>query len=166
MNALAESVVAKLTPEKRRARDAALIYAENRLSVWAKWAKDHRHVLGYPTISLLAKAMQMTKIGVIRGFAAPYADYGNHGDVVYPVNAEGTETRSVRPLSVGEVPAPIAEVDVIVARLPPDLHKVIVTDYFTYGPIEVRCKETPWKRARYSQLLESAKYSIFVALNG
>lgn len=154
-----------VTPEKRRARDSALIYAENRLSVWSKWAKDHRHVLGYPTISLLYKAMQMTKIGVIRGFAEPRANYDNHGEVIYPINADGTETRSMRPVAVGEVPEPIAEVDIIVARLPADLHRVVVADYFTYGPIEVRCKETPWRRARYSQLLESAKYAVFVALN-
>jgi hypothetical protein len=154
----------EFTPEKRRARDSALIYAENRLSPWAKWAKEHRQALGYPTISLLFKAMQSTKVGVMRGTATPFADYANHGEVVYPINADGHETRSLRPRTVGEVPEPFAEVDGVVAKLPRDLHTVIIADYFTYGPIEVRCKQTPWRRARYSQLLESAKYAVFVAL--
>lgn len=156
------SAMKYLGREKSRARDAALIYAENRLAPWAKWAKDHRQALGYPSVSLLFKAMRMTKVGIIRGRAEPEAD--EHGEITYPINANGHETRSMRPLTVGEVPEAIAEVDIVVAKLPKDLHTVIVADYFTYGPIEVRCKQTRWKRARYSQLLESAKYSVFAAL--
>jgi hypothetical protein len=156
-------VSVEMTPEKRKQRDSALIYAENRLAPWAKWAKEHRAAIGYPTISLLYKAMQMTKIGIIRGTVTPLAD--EHGNVHYPINADGHESRSMKPVAVGEVPEVIAEVDQVVAKLPKDLHTVIIADYFTYGPIEVRCKETPWKRARYSQLLECAKYSVFVALS-
>lgn len=157
-----DQTYAMMEPQKRTARDSALIYAENRLAPWAKWAKEHRQALGYPTISLLFKAMQMTKVGIIRGRAEPKAD--EHGEIDYPINADGHETRSMRPPTVGEAPEAIAEVDVVVAGLPKDLHAVIIADYFTYGPIEARCRATRWKRARYSQLLESAKYAVFVSL--
>jgi hypothetical protein len=148
--------------EPTKARAAALIYAENRLFPWAKWARENRAGLGYPTISLLYRAMQSSKVGIIRGTAYPRAD--EHGEVNYPINADGRETRSFRPPAVEEVPEAIVEVDEVVARLPPDLHKVIIADFFTYGPIEVRCKQTRWKRARYSQLLESAKYAVYMGL--
>lgn len=156
----------ELAPERTKARDSALIYAENRLAVWAKWAKDHRESIGYPTISTLYRAMATTKVGIVRG-SAPLPREVGEGDercVEYPINAEGSATRSLRPQTVGEIPEAIGEVDSVVAKLPKNLHKVIIADYFTYGPIEQRCKQTPWKRARYSQLLESAKYAVYVAL--
>jgi hypothetical protein len=155
--------VIPIPPEVRtKARDGALIYAENRLSAWAKWAKEHRESLGYPTISTLFRAMQVTKVGIMRGSAEPEAD--EHGQIHYPINADGHATRSMRPPSVGEIPEAIGEVDHIVAVLPRDLRLVLVADYFTYGAIEERCKRTRWRRARYSQLLEAAKYAVYVAL--
>lgn len=152
----------RLAGPQSAARDSALIYAESRLAPWAHWAKENRDNLGYPTISLLYKAMQVTKIGIIRGRAYPEAD--EHGDVHYPINAEGHETRSSRPVGIGEVPEVYAEVDRAVATVPPKPRQVLIADYFTYGPIEVRCKQTPYKLARYRQLLESAKYAVYVAL--
>lgn len=156
------TVITVRSPEKTKARAAALVYAENRLFPWAKWAKENRETLGHPTISLLYQAMRETKLGVIRGTALPMAD--EHGVVHYPINADGRATRSFRAPPVGEVPEEIVEVDSVVARLPTDLREVLMADFFTYGPIEVRCKRTRWKRARYSQLLESAKYAVFMGL--
>jgi len=148
--------------EPTKARAAALIYAENRLFPWARWARENREAIGLPTISLLYQAMQSSKIGVIRGSASPVAD--ENGIIHYPINADGRQTRSFRQTPVGEVPEAIVEVDMVVAKLPSDLHKVLIADFFTYGPIEVRCKQTPWRRARYSQLLESAKYAVYMGL--
>jgi hypothetical protein len=68
-------------------------------------------------------------------------------------------------VTVKDAPEAVMEVDAVVIKLPKDLHEVIVADYFTYGPIEVRAKKTRWKRARYCQLLECAKYSVFAALD-
>jgi hypothetical protein len=148
---------------RTHARDSALIYAENRLSPWARWAKEHRCALGYPTISLLYQAMQRTRVGVMRGSAAdPKVD--EDGNVEYPLNADGHETRSYRPVSVGEIPEAIREVDVAVAALPRDLRLVVVAEYFTYGPMEQRCRQTRWKLARFRQLLESAKFAVYMAL--
>ena len=106
------ATIVRLEPEKRRARDSALIYAENRLAPWAKWARENRETLGYPTISLLYKAMWRTKIGVIRGHAEPTAD--EHGVVHYPINADGRETRSFRPAAVDNPPEAIVEVSAVV----------------------------------------------------
>lgn len=139
----------------RRPRDAALIYAENRLHPWADWARENRAGLGYPTIALLYKAMRQKAVPLRERRLV------NHGKLT----ARGAETHSFLPQTIGEVPEAIMEVDTVVAALPHDLHAVIIADCFTYGPIEERCRRTPWKRARYSQLLEAAKYAIYTALS-
>jgi hypothetical protein len=133
-------------------RDSALLYAEGRLSCWARWARDNRDSLGFPTTSLLYKAMRQ-KSERIKAL--------NHGRIT----ARGTETVSFTPNYVPEAPEAIAETDRIVAQLPRDLNVVIIADYFTYGPIEVRAGATPWRRARYCQLLEAAKYAVYVSLD-
>jgi hypothetical protein len=155
-------VTVRMEGPRSAARDSALVYAESRLAPWAKWAQQHREQIGYPTISLLYKAMQVTKVGIIRGRAYPQAD--EHGQVEYPINADGHETRSLRPREIGDVPEAIAEVDTAVAKVPQRPRLVLIADYFTYGPIEERCKRTPYKRARYFQLLEVAKYAVYVQL--
>lgn len=144
-------------------RDTALVYAERRLSIWAQWARENRDQLGLPTISLLYKAMRRKAVR-IRSKATDITATPAEIEAV-PLTAYGVETRSSIPPTVGEVPEEIMEVDDVVANLRPDLYEVIIADYFTYGPIEVRCKQTKWRRARYLQLLESAKYCVFVALS-
>lgn len=156
------SLSVRLETPRSAARDAALVYAESRLAPWAKWAKEYREQLGCPTISLLYKAMRMSKVGVIHGRAYPVAD--DHGIVHYPINADGRATRSFRPPQIGEVPPAIMEVDEAVAVVPAKPREVLIADYFVYGPIEERCKRTPHRRTRYLELLESAKYSVYVAL--
>lgn len=139
----------------KRKRPAELTYVEARLHQWASWGRDHRHELGYPSISTLYKAMRekYTPIGLrLTNQAAA-------------LTARGKETVVFFEPRVGEVPEAVGEIEVIVNRLPGDLRLVIVTDCFTYGPIEVKAKKTPWRRARYSQLLEAAKYSIYAALD-
>lgn len=138
--------------DRPKKRDSALLYAEVRLHSWANWARENRGTLGFPTISLLYKAMK-SKSERIRTIS--------HGELT----AKGTQTPSFIPEPVRHVPEAVSEVDRVVATLPKDLHDVIIADYFTYGPIEVRAKATRWRRARYSQLLEAAKYSVFVALD-
>lgn len=149
------------TVERKRERSTAVLYAERRLSEWAKWAKQNRDGLGYPTISMLYRAMKerlepdrkRETIPALRPDELPRLP-----------TALGKETRSIVAPKV-EAPEAVMEVDKVVRKLPKDLHDVIIADYFTYGPIEVRAKKTKWKRARYSQLLECAKYSVFVALD-
>lgn len=148
-------------PKPNGPRAAALIFAENRLKPWADWARENRAGLGFPTISLLYKAMQMKWVEVKEKRAHVVApEHRGTGHLT----ARGKETRSMIPPTIGEVPEAIAEVDAVVAQLPPDLHEVIIADYFTYGSIEVRCKRTKWKRARFSQLLEAAKYCVYTGL--
>lgn len=148
--------------DKKRERSTAVLYAEKRLTEWAKWARENRGGLGYPTVSTLYKAMkerlEPTKPAWKMLIVLP--------DEQPPMlTAMGREKRCYMPPAVREAPEAILEVDAVVVRLPKDLHEVIVADYFTYGPIEVRAKKTKWKRARYSQLLECAKYSVWAALD-
>jgi hypothetical protein len=145
-------VNAVATETRRPGRDAGLIYAENRLRAWAKWARHNRETLGYPTISLLYTAMRMRLVSAARGEGGALTANGR-GTASHTPTADGGDECSI-----------FVAVDTVVAKLPKDLHDVIIADYFTYGPIEVRCKKTRWRRARYSQLLECAKYSVFAAL--
>lgn len=142
--------------DERRKRADELVYAERRLSAWAEWAKQHRDGLGYPSMSLLYRAMREKR--------GPVEAKKKAADEV-ALTARGTEMRVSVERKVGEIPDAVAEVDVVVSRLPHDLRVVICVDYFAYGPIEARAKKTRWKRARYSQLLESAKYAVYTALD-
>lgn len=142
----------------RRPRDTALLYAETRLGAWSKWAREFRAGLGYPTVSLLYKAMRQKSIRI----KSLDVKIGREDGPEY--TAQGTETRSMIPSVVPEPPEAIMEVDRVVAELPERLHEIIIADFFTYGPIELRCRKTRWRLARYSQLLEAAKYAVFSAL--
>ncbi len=139
--------------ETRRKRDASLVYVDGRLAVWARWAKDNHQNTGLPTISTIYKAMMQTRVGI------------KHGALTDSVTAHGSATRSMRPESTGYIPEAVEEIDSAVARLPNPLRRVVVANYFTYGPIEVRAKIAGHKRARFSQLLEAAKYSVWVSLD-
>jgi len=158
--------IVEVARERTKERDSALTYSRNRLLAWSKWAREHRDQIGYPTISLLYRAMQMTKVGIVRGTAYPRAVSDGNGDqhIEYPINADGHATRSMRPPTIGEVPPEFVEVDEAVAEVPAKPRQVGIAHYFTYGPIEERVKQTPYKRARYMQLLETFEYSVFVAL--
>lgn len=148
--------------DKKRERSTAVLYAEKRLSDWAKWARDHREGLGYPTISTLYKAMKERLEPGKEAWKVPKV---KPNELPPLLTAMGKETRSYLPPTIDDAPEAVMEVDAVVVKLPKDLHEVIIADYFTYGPIEVRAKKTRWKRARYSQLLECAKYSVFAALD-
>lgn len=139
----------------KRARDASLVMADKRLATWSEWAKQNRQVLGYPTISSLFRVMMDSKRSKMHDMAEMA-----EGKMI---TAQGKQALSFREEATF-VPEPIAEVDSVVARLPRPLERVITANYFTYGPIEVRAKAAGLKRARFFQLLESAKYSVWVGL--
>jgi len=143
----------------KRARDLALIYAERRLAVWASWSRNNRESLGFPAVSMVYKAMRRRAERVRR-------EQIIGGAQIEPaLTAFGIETKSRIPAVIGEPPEAVAEVERVVIAMRPDLYEVIMADYFTYGPIEVRCKQTQWCRARYLQLLEAAKYWTYAALS-
>lgn len=149
-------------PEVTRKRSTALLYAERRLSEWAKWANKNREGLGYPTVATLYTAMRERLEPGKMKWKIPKIGENDEAPIL---TAMGKETRSFIPPTVGEAPEAVMEIDAIVIKLPKDLHEVIVADYFSYGPIEARCKKTRWRKARYSQLLECAKYYVYAALD-
>ena len=154
-----------VTREATKARAAALVYAANRLKPWARWARDHHESLGYPTVSAFYRAMQSSKVGIVSGHAEPYEYHdGDQKMIHYPTSADGRETRSLKPASVGDMPEPVAEVDRVVALLPPDPRAVLMAECFIDGPREERVRRTRWKSARYSVLWESALYGVYVGL--
>lgn len=148
---------------KRDRRASAVVYAEARLDAWATWAREHRAALGYPKVSMIYKVLRRKAMRLGSQVDLPRVGMGDRP--LGFLTARGTETVSFKPREVGEVPEAIAEIDSVVATLPADLHAVLMADYFTQGPIEARARATPWKRARYSQLLECAKYAVYMALS-
>jgi hypothetical protein len=141
---------------RKRQRDAELVIAERRLSAWAAWAKQHRQVLGFPTISSLFRVMMDSKRVLLPNMAEMAEGH--------LITAQGKQTENFREESVF-VPEPIAEIDAVVARLPRPLERVITANYFTYGPIEVRAKAADLKPSRFNQLLQAAKYCVWTGLN-
>lgn len=141
--------------DTRKRRPAELTYVEARLREWADWGRERRKDLGYPTISTLYKAMRQK--------CTPIMERIKKRDAA--LTARGSETVVFFAPKVADPPDSVAEIETVVNRLPGDLRLVIVVDSFTYGRIEEKARHTPWRRARYSQLLEAAKYSIFAALD-
>lgn len=148
---------------KRDRRSSAVVYAEVRLDAWAAWAREQRTALGYPKVSMIYKVLRRKAMRLGSQVDLPWVEKNDRP--LGFLTARGTETVSFKPRDVGEVPEAIAEIDAVVATLPDDLHAVLMADYFANGPIEVRASVTPWKRARYSQLLECAKYAVYMALS-
>ncbi len=140
---------------KKRKRETELVIVERRLSEWADWAKRHRQVLGYPSISALFRIMMDSKRVLLPSMAEMAEGH--------LISAHGKQTQSFREDSVF-VPEAIAEVDSAVAKLPRKLERVITANYFTYGCREIRAKAAGLKVARFKQLLEAAKYSVWAAL--
>lgn len=134
-------------------REPALAYADKRLDAWSAWVKRHRDHLGLPRQSSIQRAIETSKVGVL---FEQIEEMSKH-------TALGKETRTFHVRGV-EIPEPLAEVDSVVARQPEPLRKVIAANYFTYGPIEVRAKESGYKLSRFTQLLESAKYAVWAGL--
>lgn len=141
------------SPLPTKKRDAALIYAENRLKPWAKWAADSGTTLSIPRESAFNRAMGMFRVGIQGGSTAGR------------LTAYGAETRRFRPLESGDPPDAVIEVECAVIHLPVRLKAVLNVEFFVYGPIEVKARALGMSRARYSSLLEAAKYSIFVMLS-
>jgi hypothetical protein len=150
-----EPTLAERMDAPKKVRDASLLLADKRLAIWADWAKQNRQVLGYPTISSLFRVMMDSKRLKLKDLAELAA-----GRII---TAQGKQALSFREEATF-VPDAIAEVDRVVARLPRPLERVITANYFTYGPIEARAKAAGHKRARFSQLLEAAKYAVWVGL--
>lgn len=148
-------------------RSDALIYVENRLQPWANWIRDSRAVLGYPTVSLLYKAMRRKAVRLRRAKigANPMARKTDHSLLGGPeLTVLGSETRSFRPTEEVDPPAPVLEVDRAVSTLAPELRSVLVANYFVYGSIQNRAEACALKVATFSTRLRAAKYSVYSAL--
>lgn len=131
----------------------AIIYAETRLEPWGKWSRDSAEALGLPRVSIIHKIMRRR---LIRGISRNKQK----------MTAKGKETLSFRPKTIGSVPDAVAEVDKSIAALPSNLQLILKVEYIDYrnSRIEERCAAAGLGRRRYGQLLECAKYAIFVAL--
>jgi len=145
-------------------RDAKLQYVELRLDAWAEWVRRDRLNLGLPTSSAIDTAMRLTKVGIEHGYAGePEED--DDGIIQGRRTALGRQTRVSRSHEPVHIPDDIAETDKVVARLADPLKDVVHANYFTPGPTEARAQASGYQVARFKQLLESAKWSIWTALD-
>ena len=138
----------------RSPRETAIIYAETRLEPWGKWSRDSANSLGLPRVSIIHKIIRRK---LVRGISRNK----------FKVTAKGKETLSFRPRTIGAAPEAVTEVDKAVATLPENLQTVLKVEYIDYRNVrlEDRCAAAGLGRRRYGQLLECAKYAIFVALS-
>ena len=152
--------------ELTKERSEALVYAEARLRPWANWIRDSRESLGFPTISLLYKAMRQKTVRLRRDpNSNPMSKNADHTKMGGPeFTAIGKETRSFKPNTVAEPTEAVADVDAVVNTLPKELREVVVADFFVYGPIETRARSLGLRKATYSALLRAAKYSVYTGL--
>lgn len=145
-------------------RDTAVLYADRRLRVWADWARRDQRIGGLPSVTAMQEAMASARVGVVRGRVEDSYFDEKTREWRPSVTAKGSPTRQSKPPPTAHASEEIAEVDAAVARLPKRLNRVIMAEYFVYGPREVRAKAAHTSPARYSQLLESARYSVFAGL--
>ena len=139
---------------KRNPRESAIVYAETRLEPWGRWSRDNPNSLGFPRLSSVYKILRRK---LVRAATKNKSK----------LTVKGKETLSFRPQVVGTMPEAIEEVDIAVARLPEHLRNLLKIEYIQMcgAHINDRCVATGLGRRRYGQLLECAKYSVFVALN-
>jgi hypothetical protein len=146
------TVNAVLTYDAVPERKALLALAENHLTAWAKWAKSQPERLGYPHLSLIYKVMRRR---AKRG-ASETVEFKHKG-----LTARGTETRSLRPSSVGEAPPRVAAADLAVASLDALPRQIIRIEYFNSDyPEEAKAAEAGLYVTMYRRLLTRAKLAV------
>jgi hypothetical protein len=130
-------------------------YAEIRLTAWAYWAKGQQERLGYPYLSLTYKVMRRRakRLGVMNPLELELRLKG--------LTARGSETRSLRPRTVGEVSEAIALVDRIVAVLEHRHKRIIHIEYLSPEcPQEAKAAEAGMFVAQYRRALKRAKLAV------
>jgi hypothetical protein len=139
---------------KRDQNNAALRIVDLRLIRWGRWASEQSSGLGYPHLSLIYKVLRRhaKRLGKL--------DVSLEGRLK-GLTARGTETRSLRPRLVGEVPPEIAEVDRVVARLPPDVSQILQVEYVrAEEPIEIKAALLDVCITEYKSALRRAKLTV------
>lgn len=137
----------------KRPREAAVIYAENRLAPWGKWSRDNHEQLGLPRVSIIHK---ITRRRLVRGQKKNRS----------VLSAKGKETLSFRPRTVGVMPEAIAEVDRAVAAIPKRLRLILKIEYIHMpnSGIEGKCMLTRLCRKEYKERLCQAAYAVYLRL--
>lgn len=137
-------------------RDSALVYAEARLVPWAAWSRHHERGVGERGESNIYGMMRLQLSPKKPRVAVPLE--------LQRVTARGKNSRAVQPHEVGEMDPAIVEVDRAVANIPYVLRTVIKVEFFADESRAVKSKQCHCGETRYRQLLESAKYAVYVAL--
>jgi len=142
----------------RRSKDherlARLNHVDARLMAWGRWAQQYPDALGYPRLSLIYKVMRRhaRRLGAL---------HRTLEERVRGLTARGTQTRSLRPQSVGEVPHAIQEIDRIVAALESIQRKTIHIEYLLPEyPQEAKAAEAGMYTIEYRRILKRAQRAI------
>ena len=110
-----------------------LVPVDARLWQWADWAKDHGENVGWPKTSVawrLAHAHE-TGISVAHNPPAPI-----------------------------DMPPAIGETEAAVGRLPEQLATVVIVQYFSSDPFEVKARRARLNRSEYSRRLDNARWAV------
>lgn len=130
-----EEIRAKV--ESQMDRDLVVVEAERQLEAWSIWARESGRATEYAIV------------------LSPRRDHR--------LTAQGREKRVFQEIA-GQVPPLVAAVDKSVARLPERLRRIVGANYFMDANIGRKARAIGMKRARFSQLLEAAKYSVWVGV--
>lgn len=133
----------------RSYRDKQIAYADHRLTAWGSWARRDMERLGYPRLSLIYKVL---KRRAQRG-ARPEGTQ---------LTARGSETRSLRPRTVGEMPPSIREVDCAVAKCGIEDREFLKGEYLWHRDlsIELRARLAGCRVAEYRSHLRDLQFVI------
>ena len=123
--------------QAHRALAEELREADLRLREWADWSKTGRLNIGWPRESISAKMLEWHRVGI---------------------RPEGGTPPPV------EIPDTIAKVDALVAKLTDAHRKVVVIEYTSDYPREVKVSMSRLKRNQYRRYLDYARWSIRLGL--
>ena len=126
--------MANLEGTRRLAPD--LKDVDNRLRSWADWSKRGVSEIGWPAVSLTARMVEWNRIGV---------------------RPEGHPPPE-------EIPAPIAVIDRLVAKLPENQRVVVKINYMRSDPLEVKARLAKMPVGRFRRLLDRSRWSVRYAL--
>jgi len=121
--------------ENRTLRNGVPKEVDWRLEEWARWRGKVGQEMGWPAETLLARIVEYGPLGA-----------GSAGKP--PI----------------EMPAPVAEIDKILAKMPETLRLVIICYYTTWQPFPLKARDCRMSTSKYRNRLEAAQWFVYARL--
>jgi len=138
------------------------------LERWGRWAKRTTDKLGYPNVSSIAKMVEQARVferreKVGKRALAEARESGDprqiaeaYGYEEHPLTARGKQTRSMRPLEVGEVEPTIMRIERVISTAPGRYQSALYRRYVFGQPDRFAARQLGLSRADYTNRAEAA----------